>query len=85
MTGISIFIDSITTSVSPESTLSPGFDFTCQTVPVISDLTSIRAMDAPRDMRWTRARETCGPEASKYSIGIAAHFRGRVARHLEIV
>src|SRR5687768_4002973 len=44
-------MDSITTRTSPASTLSPGLAFTCQTVPVISDLTSIRAMRSS----WTCA------------------------------
>src|SRR5690606_10328222 len=44
MTGISIFMDSMTISVSPLSTLSPGLALSCHTVPVISDLTSMRAM-----------------------------------------
>ncbi len=52
MTGISIFMDSITTSVSPDSTLSPGLDFSFHTVPVISDFISMRAMaGVPTDGR----------------------------------
>jgi len=37
-------MDSTMTSVSPDSTRSPGFDVSFQTVPVISDLISMRAM-----------------------------------------
>jgi hypothetical protein len=37
-------MDSITIKVSPESTRSPGLHFTCHTVPVISDLISMRGM-----------------------------------------
>jgi hypothetical protein len=63
-------MDSITTRTSPASSLSPGLAFTCQTVPVISDLTSIRAMNTPRDCRSTlNRRESRGAKEGQYSIG----------------
>src|SRR3712207_5561673 len=73
-------MDSITTSTSPESTLSPGFAFTCHTVPVISDLTSIRAMTLLGLAGFRAGRESRGAKEGQYSIGPRRSFPQRDAR-----
>ncbi|MNC90954.1 hypothetical protein D3C83_71190 [compost metagenome] len=68
MTGISIFMDSMTMRVSPDSTLSPVLALTCQTVPVISDLISMRAMVCGK---------ICAGKRGEYSMAFRAACRAR--------